>query len=195
MTTPATPIYPFVFTDITTADGLSYRGGYCSTGDVKMFLFNIDNDSRLSVNNILIETVIADVAADLDRALGLLYRVPITGSLAVQHMNMINKHMAIAGLLMLSANGSAVGVEAVHTNSMIHHETGSQRLDDIVRGVTQLFDAVTLANGERSSFPAGIAARWNPDVDPGILVNNPQATGPLFGTRYDPAYKDADWIY
>ncbi len=193
---PITPAYPVVFTDLLTVDGTTYRGGYCTVADVRQLFANMDNFSKMTgaAGVTLFETIIADVAQDLDRAFEVMYVVPITGTNATQHLNFMSKYMAAASVFELLAHNSEGSSDKHMTAAVSHHEKASQRLDDIVRGVTQLFDAVTKGGGERPLWPAGKAAQWNTDVDPDLPFVDPRGSAPLFGVRADPTYKDDRWI-
>ncbi len=198
---PAASGYPVQFdgtngaVSLTTIDGLRYLGGYCSLQDVLDLFLNNDSYTKITLNNNkLIYVAIADATGDLDRALEPRYVTPVTGTNSLEHLRFIVKHWAAAklnDLLLTNAGGTETHLAA----SLHHQETGAQRLDDIMLGVTQLFDAVSQVNGERPLFPAGAAAGWNPDVDPNLSPSTiSELSGPLFGVRQNPQQTDPDWI-
>lgn len=194
---PLPTLYPVSFNDLQTVDGTTYRGGYCSVADVQLLFLNTDNWQTLKANNVLWETMIADAAQDIDRALEPYYVVPITGTNSLELMRFINKHMAASSIHEMLANNSGAHAQPeVHQSAaVVHQEKASQRLDDVTGGVSQLFDAVARTGGEKPAFPAGKAAGWNVDLDAGgVIPTDPISTGPLFGVRDEPLYVDDEWL-
>lgn len=191
---PTVSGYPVDFPDIQTVDGTRNRGGYCTVADVRQLFLNADAASKAMTNTQLIETLIADVAQDLDRALDLSYITPITGTNSIEHLRFANKHMAAAAFCDMLAMNTNEDPEVHIKASIVHHDKGSQRLDDICSGETQLFDAQVKIGGQKPSFPIGKGSGWNTDVDTTGIFFDPNAGAPLFGVRDDPAQRSDDWI-
>lgn len=191
---PTTPAYPYVFTDITTPGGVAYRGGYCSVLDVTALFVAADLDTKVLTNTAMVETAIADTASEIDRDLQIMYLVPISGNDAVTYLNYCNKHLAASELLDAMADAADMGQGASLASAIVHREKAAMRLDDIKTGAVQLFDAQSNPNGEQPAFPAGIAATWSPEADPGPLGIDPRATSGLFGTRQPNPLRTLEWI-
>lgn len=206
---PLRPNLPIVFDGtggnplLLTVDGAAYRGSYASIADVQALFVTSDSLSRVLTNATLVATLLADATDDLNRALDPLYVTPIqpnvaagytTATTALQHLNYIVKYFTAAEILDLIANATDAAPDVHVQQAVSHREKGAQRLDDIIRGVTQLFDAQERPGGERPLWPAGAIAHWNLDVDAPPYGASTLASAPLFGVRADPPFRTYDWI-
>ncbi len=147
------------------------RSGYATLADVSQLMRNRDGFSA-ETNEPLIEMLLGDTAVELDRALELLYAVPIvkaTSPKAYEYVRVIHKYWALAALHDLLI---PIDPEGMSKAAVVYREKGAQMLDDLVEGSVILGDAI--AGPDQPASPSGVGAEISSVLDPDSMdfVNN-----------------------